>query len=133
VRLLVIATLLCALGTAGCGRGGDRADVRAIAERFVAAYERDQGPAACAALSGPARLALEREEQKACAAAVGGVDLDGGRVTAVEVYTTNAKVDFSSGESAFFSEEAAGWRLSAAGCRPQGKPADRPFECELEA
>jgi hypothetical protein len=26
-----------------------------------------------------------------------------------------------------------GWRISALGCKPQGKPADTPFECELQA
>jgi len=52
----------------------------------------------------------------------------------VEVFATNAKVDLSSGESAYLSPEPAGWKLSAIGCKPEeGKPRDRPLDCEVEA
>jgi hypothetical protein len=43
-------------------------------------------------------------------------------------------VDLTSGQSMFLSRTELGWRLSAVGCEPQaGKPADRPYDCELEA
>lgn len=129
-----LAALAVAVAAGGCGQADDRAAVRAVTERFLAAHVADQGEEACAALSDDTRRQLEREEGVDCPRAVAALELDGGRVVRAQVYVTNAKVDLSSGESAFLSEERAGWRLSAVGCRPQGgKPADRPFTCELEA
>jgi hypothetical protein len=126
--------LVLALALAACGQSGDRAAARSVTEAFLAAYEAGDGADACAQLSSDTRTAVESQEQAACARAVTALDLDGGAVARVEVYVTNAKVDLTTGESAFLSEESDGWRLSALGCRPNdGKPADRPFECELEA
>jgi hypothetical protein len=52
----------------------------------------------------------------------------------VEVDLTNAKLDLSSGESVFLSEEAAGWRIVAVGCRPtHGDPTKEPMDCEVTA
>jgi hypothetical protein len=52
----------------------------------------------------------------------------------VEVYVTNAKADLESGESAYLLQTQDGWRISAVGCTPEGgKPADRPYDCELQA
>jgi hypothetical protein len=46
----------------------------------------------------------------------------------------NAMVELSSGETAFLDQGEEGWRLSAIGCKPEGgKPADRPYDCELES
>jgi hypothetical protein len=43
-------------------------------------------------------------------------------------------VTLSSGETAFLDQGHEGWRLSAIGCEPEnGKPADRPYDCELES
>jgi len=40
----------------------------------------------------------------------------------------------SSTESAYLSEEPDGWKLSAVGCLPkEGKPRDRPLDCEVES
>ena len=51
-----------------------------------------------------------------------------------EVFITNARVDVSSGESAYLGREPAGWKLSAIGCKPeQGKPRDRPLDCAVQA
>ena len=54
-------------------------------------------------------------------------------MTRVDVTLTSAKVDLATGESLFFSEQHAGWRIAALGCKPQGKPTDMPFDCELQA
>jgi hypothetical protein len=62
-----------------------------------------------------------------------GVTLDVGAIREIEIYITNARVSLASGESMFLSEESQGWRLSALGCQPQGKPTNEPFDCELEA
>ena len=125
--------VLAAFALAGCGQSDDRATVRATTERFLTAYERGDGAVACTALSSDTRKALEREESRPCPAAVGALKVDGGAVTRVDVEVTNAKVDLASGESVFLSEQAAGWRISAVGCRPDGPPTEVPFDCELEA
>jgi len=131
---LGIAAAVLAIGTAACGRSDDRAEVRSVTDGFLAAYAADDGAAACARLSSHTVQALEDQEQAPCSRAVTELQLDVGDIARVEVYVTNAKVDLTTGESAYLSEEAAGWRLSAVGCRPEdGKPADRPFECEAEA
>ena len=131
--LLVASVVVAAVGLAGCGQADDRDSVRAITQRFLAAYEADEGEPACAALSQDTRKELESQESRPCADAIAEVELEPGAVTRVEVAVTNAKVDLASGESVFLSEQAAGWRISALGCKPQGKPADEPFDCELQA
>ena len=131
---LAIVLVLAALTTAGCGRSGDRAEVRTVTEHFLAAFEADDGEAACADLSTDTRRELESQEQRDCRDAVGELELEPGAPDRVEVYVTNAKVDLASGQSVFLSRTKEGWRLSAVGCEPEaGEPADRPFDCELEA
>jgi hypothetical protein len=133
-----LATALClallAILAAGCGAGDQRAHVRIVTERFLAAVAGGDGRAACAELSPDARSELESQEQQACAGAVGGLDLHSSTIERVQVYVTNAKVDLRNGDTLFLDEGAEGWRLSAIGCQVVGgKPADRPYDCELEA
>ena len=129
-----LALLVVAVGVAGCGRGGDRADARAVTVRFLTALERGDGTVACAQLSPDTRAALVDEEQKPCREAVGSLGLQTSPVTRLQLYVTNAKADLANGDSAFLSQGAQGWRLSAVGCRPaRGKPADAPYDCALEA
>jgi hypothetical protein len=133
MRALAVALVLAAMA-GGCGRDGDRDDVQAVTDRFYAALEAGDGETACAQLSTDTRTELESQEQEACAEAVGSLEVEGGDLTGVQVYVTNAKADLASGESAFLSYTEDGWRLSAVGCQPVGgKPADRPYDCELEA
>jgi hypothetical protein len=128
-----LATAVLALAASGCGQSDDRATVRATTERFLNAYDADQGEVACAALSSDTRKTLESEETRPCPEAIGSVELSGGAITKVQVALTNAKVDLASGESLFFSEQNAGWRITALGCRSPGTPAETPLDCELEA
>ena len=132
-RLLAASVALASLGTAGCGQSDDRDTVRTTTQRFLAAYKADEGERACAALSQDTRKELESQESKSCPEAIGQVKLEPGAVTRVHVTLTSAKVDLAGGESMFFSEQKAGWRISALGCKPEGKPRDSPFECELQA
>ena len=126
------ALLAVAVGTAGCARDGDRTTVRAVAGSFFAALESGDGARACEQLSPDTRAELESQEQSSCREAVTGLGLQGGAVVSANVYLLNAKVDLSSGESAFLDQGQEGWRISAVGCTPTGKPADRPYDCELE-
>jgi hypothetical protein len=135
-RVAVVAVVAAgaALAAAGCGRDGDREEVRSVTQGFFAALGAGDGAGACARLSEDTVTALESQEQEDCAQAVTGLQLEGGAPTRVQVYVTSAKADLRSGESAFLDRTAAGWRLSAVGCKPVGgKPADRPYDCELEA
>jgi hypothetical protein len=130
---LVASVVVAALGAAGCGQSDDRATVRAATQRFLAAYNADEGETACAALTQDTRKELESQESKPCREAIGQVELEPGAVTRVHVTLTSAKVDLATGESLFFSEQRAGWRIAALGCTPQGKPTVMPFDCELQA
>jgi hypothetical protein len=122
-----------AVATAGCGQSGDRDTVRATTTRFLAAYSAHQGAQACAALSEDTRKALQSQEKRPCPDAIGQVELTPGAVKHVDVELTDAKVDLTGGESLFLSVEAAGWKITAVGCKPQGDPTDTPMDCELTA
>ena len=124
---LAVATL----ALAGCGRSGDRASVRAVAEGFYAAAGDHQGARACGWLSADARQALEKDESAPCPRAVERLKLSGGRARRVEIYSTNAAVALRGGDTVYLQETARGWRISAVGCRNPGY--DRPADCELQA
>jgi hypothetical protein len=129
-----LGLLLLCLGATGCGRTADREQATEVADRFFAAVRSGDGATACAQLSADTRKALEKDEQKPCREAIGGVQIEPGALTEIELYLNNAKADLDNGDSAFLSLTAQGWRLSAVGCKPgDGPPADVPMDCELEA
>jgi hypothetical protein len=130
----LVVALAAAAAVGGCGRDADRDAVQTVTDRFHAALEAGDGETACAQLSADTRTELESQEQEACPEAVTSLQVEGGALTRLQVYVTNAKADLASGESAFLSRTQEGWRISAVGCTPQqGKPADIPYDCELEA
>jgi hypothetical protein len=47
----------------------------------------------------------------------------------VQVYETDAAATFAGGRIAYLDLTDTGWRVSAAGCTPQG---EAPADCELE-
>ena len=131
---VLISLLLLCLGATGCGRADDRAQATEVARKFLAAVGAGDAAVACELLAEDTLKALEDEEQKACGEAIGGVEIDAGSPTAVELYLTNAEAELDNGERAFLSLTSDGWRVSAAGCkRGDGPPADVPMDCELEA
>ena len=132
-RRLAVVLAATALVLTGCGRGGDQRAASVVTERFLSAVEAKDGAQACAELSDDTVKALESQMAKPCAQAVVDVEVKPSAVARAQVFITNAKVDLADGESAFLDRTPAGWRLSAVGCKPQGaKPADRPYDCELE-
>jgi hypothetical protein len=134
VRPVTLTLLLLCLAATGCGRSGDRDRATEVAGKFLQAVAAGDGAVACGLLAADTRKALEDEEQEPCPEAIGGLQIEPGSPTAVELYLTNAKADLDNGDSAFLSETEAGWRVSAAGCkRGDGPPADAPMDCELEA
>jgi hypothetical protein len=127
----VVALALLAAALCGCGRSGDRQTVRAVAVQFYAAVDRPDGARACALLSADTRKALEEQESQPCNEAVERLDLTGGPVGSVGVYSTEAAVELRGGDTVFLQDTKHGWRIAAAGCRPSGH--DEPADCDLEA
>jgi hypothetical protein len=128
-HLLPVA--LTALLLAGCGRSGDRASARSVAESFYAAVDAHDGARACAWLSSAARQALEQNESEACPRAVEHLELSGGRARRVEVHSTEAAVALNGGDVVYLETTPRGWRISAAGCRDPAY--DKPADCALES
>jgi hypothetical protein len=128
-----VGAVLAAATLAGCGTSDDRTRVDEVVAGFYRAIAAGDGQAACAMFTSATVQQIERDAGRPCGEAVTELDARGGRIGATEVYITNAKVDLASGESAFLSHEHDGWRISALGCRPDAKPADRPLDCEVES
>ena len=117
----------------GCGRADDRKAVGVVTERFLSAISDGNGQRACAELSAGAQQALEQDESEPCPEAARGLDdeIEPSTITRAQVFETTAKVDLADGQSAFLELTGRGWRVAAAGCRPQGP--DEPYQCVLEA
>jgi hypothetical protein len=128
-RAVALAVVAAAL--AGCGRSGDRQTVRDVALRFYAAVDHHDGAAACSLLSADTRATLEEQESESCDKAVEQLDLTGGPVGKVSVYSSEAAVELRGGDTVFLQDTKEGWRIAAAGCRP--KAHEEPADCDLEA
>lgn len=129
ITLLVVVPI----ALAACGTGGDQRQARATVERFYDAIRRHQGGAACAQLSAGTAAQLASQSGRSCASTITRLSYDGGAVVRAQVFVVNAKVDLRNDESAFLSREPSGWKLTAVGCKAaDGKPRDRPYDCELE-
>ena len=124
--LALVAVVLC-----GCGRAGDRRIVRDDTVQFYAAVAHHDGRRACALLSTDTIKALEKQESEPCDRAVGQLNLNGGPVGSVGVYSTEAAVELRGGDTVFLEDTKQGWRIAAAGCRPSGN--GKPADCDLEA
>jgi ketosteroid isomerase-like protein len=132
VHRIVLALALSAVVLSGCGPDADRNAARAVTDRFFAALSSGDGEQACAQLSPDTRAEVESQEQKPCREAITGLGLEGGSVARVDVYMFNAMAELSNGDAAFLDEGEEGWRLSAVGCKDQGKPTARPYDCDVE-
>ena len=129
-----MALVAAGLAATGCGQSADRDAATKVTDRFFAAVRAGDGATACRQLSVDTRKTLESDERKPCRDAIGGLGIEPAPPTKLELYLTNAKADLDNGESAFLSQTAEGWRLSAVGCKPgDGPPTDVPMDCELEA
>jgi uncharacterized protein YceK len=127
LALAVVAVLL-----SGCGPDADRDSARAVTARFFAALSSGDGEQACAQLSPDTRAEVESQEQKPCHEAITGLGLEGSSVARVNVYIVSAMAELSNGDAAFLDHGQEGWRLSGVGCKDEGKPADRPYDCDVE-
>jgi hypothetical protein len=127
-RGVVIAVLLLAL--CGCGRGGSEDNARRSVDRFFAALERHDGEAACRQLAPETASAVAEDEKKPCGEAVLSLGIATAPIRGVQVYVDAAQARLEGGGAVFLDETSAGWRVSAAGCKPQP---GKPYDYELEA
>jgi hypothetical protein len=131
VRTAIVLVAMT-LGIAGCARDGDQATVRSVADTFFGALGSGDGARACDQLTPNTRAELESQEQSACREAITTIEIDRGTVVRANVYVLSAMAELSNGQAAFLEQGEQGWRIAAVGCRRPDKPADRPFDCELE-
>jgi hypothetical protein len=121
------ALALAAMGittTAGCAAAAEPT-VSAAAERFAGAVARHDGVAACSLLTDDARHDTETFG-RTCPGQLATLP-DPGAVAGVEVWGDTAQVRLA-GDTVFLLRFPDGWRISAAGCTPQG---DAPYRCEV--
>jgi hypothetical protein len=121
----------CALlAVAGCAGQGSVEDEPAAqtAQRFARAVASDPA-AACGLLAPRTRVELEGAGGS-CAEALPQRDLpeDAGSVREVKVYGKDA-VAYLERDTVFLARFDDGWRVTAAGCSPNG---DRPYDCDVE-
>lgn len=123
--------MVCALGVvavgavAGCESAAEP-EVTAAAEEFVAAAGEDPA-AACELLAPQVKDTIETASGKGCDEALKGIGLPGGEVRGAVVWGDNAKVTTAE-DTLFLRALRDGWRVTGAGCQPQG---ERPYDCEV--
>ena len=114
-----LATVLVgALVLAGCGVGGDRAEIRQVTTGFLGALRAGDGGAACAALS-PA-LQQQIAKQGPCLRVLRRAQVRGRGPGQVLVYIGSGRVRLLGGDTLFLDRLRDGWKVSALGCRPTG-------------
>jgi hypothetical protein len=116
----VVGAGLAAAALGGCASASN-SDVSTVAS----ALENPSGDvqARCALLAPGTAL----EQDASCADALAQVRLPGGRVRSVQVWGGGAQVRMD-GDTVFLTQTHGGWRVTAAGCTPQG---DAPYRCEV--
>jgi hypothetical protein len=119
------------LGTgllAGCA-ASTTAGPRSAAEAFTAAWEQKDGGEVCRLLAPGTRTEVAESAKQPCATAVLDEELPAaGAVRVSEVWGREAQVRMR-GDTYFLAEFPAGWRVVAAGCRPQS---GKPYDCQVK-
>ena len=118
------------LALAGCaGQGSvENAAAADAAERFAQDVTADT-QAACGLLAPQTRVELEGSSEASCAEALPEQDIpEAGRVRRVEVFGKDAVVHLEK-DTVFLARFDDGWRVTAAGCTPNG---DHPYDCDVK-
>ncbi|MEU8888745.1 hypothetical protein [Streptomyces sp. NPDC048442] len=130
-RVCRSAGLLVLVGVmSGCGAVEERRDAaHAAVARFERAVRAGDAAAMCGALAPGTREELEHEARSACAASVLDEDLPyGGADRHVDIHGRQARAVLEK-DTVFLSQFPEGWKVVAAGCRPQG---DQPYRCTVK-
>ncbi|WP_228389360.1 hypothetical protein [Cumulibacter manganitolerans] len=124
--------LLAGLGlvlASGCARADT--DLERTAATFSESAANDP-VSACALLAPKTRQELESERNEPCDSAIAGVALPrGGAVVRSEVAGHSGQVVLR-GDTVFLSLFDDGWKVTAAGCRPQDASHDLPYDCSVK-
>ena len=120
IALAAVATLLT-----GCSSAQEPE-----VERVASTFEDPSGNAEerCDLLAPATRAAFEESESAPCTEVVQQLPLQGGDVENVEIWGGDAQVELA-GDTVFLTETSAGWRVTAAACRPKG---EAPYDCEVD-
>jgi hypothetical protein len=124
-RRAMVALAAGAVLLAGCS-SAQEPEVQEVARTF----EDPSGDAEqrCDLLAPATRAAFEKSESAPCAQAVEDLPLQGGAVESIEIFGGDAQVKLA-GDTVFLTETSAGWRITAAACRPKG---EAPYDCEVD-
>jgi hypothetical protein len=131
--LVVIATGLAAYSALGIVRNSDDPAAGAAVTAFGRALRQNEGARACALLSSNTQSRVEQERKKPCREGIVEIASDvqpNGRLTRVDVAESSGFVTTADGSAFFVDKTSAGWKLSAAGCKPQA--GDAPYSCALQ-
>ncbi|MFD0278943.1 hypothetical protein ACFVHB_34240 [Kitasatospora sp. NPDC127111] len=114
----------------GCSSLTSREDAAAAAaQRFEAAVQQQDNSALCRALAPGTRQELEDNVKSSCEQAIGDSDLPpASGISRVDVYGQQARVVLDQ-DTLFLSAFPEGWKITAAGCRPEPR---KPYRCELK-
>lgn len=113
----------------GCARSDT--DLERAATRFSGAVA-DDPASACALLAPKTRQELESEQHASCDSAIGAVDLpEGGAVVRSEIAGHSGQVVLRD-DTIFLSLFDDGWKITAAGCRPQDASHELPYDCSVK-
>jgi hypothetical protein len=130
MRAWIAALAVLALVLPGCGTASSEHDARGSVQRFFAALSRHDGNAACHELSEEAASSVASDEKKPCGEAVLSLGIGTAPIKDVAVYMDSAQVKLQGGGAVFLDETPKGWKVSAAGCKPQS---GKPYDCDLQA
>lgn len=126
---VLVATISVTAIVSGCvpQQGNSEAGDAAAVVMSFRSHAVSDAEAACALLAPGTATELE-QSSGSCARGVTAANLsDGGRVRDVEVYGLDAMVRLDH-DTVFVARFDDGWRVTAAGCEPQG---DGPYDCDI--
>ncbi len=130
MRPFAIAVGAAAVLLGGCARGSDESEIKQVTGRFATAVEQKDGQVACSQLTADTREELESSEGEPCEKAILSLEVRGSPVSRVRVDVTSASARLARGGTVFLDDTPAGWRISAAGCKPVP---GRPYDCDVES
>jgi hypothetical protein len=124
-RRILVALVAGVAALAGCSSAHEPA-----VEQAAMTFEDPSADpeARCDLLAPATRAAFEQSESAPCSEAVQDLQLQGGDVESIEIWGRDAQVKVA-GDTVFLTETGAGWRITAAACRPQ---AEAPYDCEVD-
>ncbi|MFJ6785754.1 hypothetical protein [Streptomyces yangpuensis] len=125
---MAVAATVVVLG--GCGASAPRLDgARRAATAFEETLARADYNAACELLAPQTRQQLEQDSDKPCGPALADEKLPtADPVRTTQMYGRQALLQLD-GDTLFLSQFDDGWKIVAAGCRPQP---GKPYRCSLK-